>query len=98
MCIFFSCLINYSSTYYRDGCDYSRHDIVVRGNRRKVDRAMRILGTDGASSECRIGQTSSGASSECRGTVGRKSEPGASILRDPPVRSAVAQCKICHNI
>jgi len=57
--------------------DYSKHDVVVRGNRRKVDRAMRILGTDGASGECRIGQTASGASSECRGTVGRKSEPGA---------------------
>lgn len=55
---------------------------MVRGNRRKVDRAMRILSTDGASGECRIGQTASGASSECRGTVGRKSEPGASILRD----------------
>lgn len=60
-----------------------RSNAVVRDNRRKVDRAMRILGTDGASGKCRIGQTSSGASSECRGTVGRKSDPGASILRDP---------------
>jgi len=62
---------------------------MVRGNRRKMDRAMQIFGTDGASGECRIGQTSSGASSECRGTVGRKSEPGASILRD----SSCPQCR-----
>lgn len=81
---FFFCLINLIRRFIIEMFEIIRSIIaVMRDNRRKVDRAMRILGTDGASGECRIGQKSSGASSECRGTVGRKSDPGASILRDP---------------